>query len=147
MGKHIKEMVVAFLFLSTAVFAADFDQYLDVEFINKLEDCQPYKKRFKHPLTREILLREIIGEEEGKCYYTEEMPNGGKMECRYSLEQRKVVAQYYKYWLSDRAEETSISIKIPQGESKTIYKLDGKEVANPLQECLNSGACVVSGYE
>ncbi len=66
------------------------DQSQDPEiiFAEKLRTCSEYKTTFKHPFTGEVLEKEIRGEINGKCYYAEQMPNGGKMECKYSRASR-----------------------------------------------------------
>jgi hypothetical protein len=101
---------------------------------------------FKHPLTGEILEKEILGIIDGKCNYVEQMPNGGKMECKYSESERAVVAQYYKDVANAESVGTSFSLDSGSGEQKAKYTINGKVVDNPLQEAMTSGACVISGY-
>ena len=113
-------------------------------FAQKLEKGEPHLMKFKHPFTGEDLEREIIGIVDGKCEYTEGMPNGGKLECHYSPESRKAVAQYYRDLSNSDSSGTKVSLS---GEvQKTTYTIDGKEVENPLQECLKNGECLISGY-
>lgn len=118
----------------------------DMEFIDKLERGVPYVGTFKHPFTGETLKREIIGIEGDKCVYIEEMPGGGRMECRYSESQRGAVAKYYKDILSSKSWETDAHLTPDKETTKITYKIDGKEVENPLQEAIDSGACVIKGY-
>ncbi|MBI4116991.1 hypothetical protein HY449_04585 [Candidatus Pacearchaeota archaeon] len=124
------------------------DENCDV-FLDKLDSCTRYKCQLTHPFTRETLLREILGmTRDGKCSYAEEMPNNGKMECKYTESIRKAMVQFYED-LSN-AESTGASTHAslsPQGaEVETKYTIDGKEVENPLQEALDNGQCVISGY-
>lgn len=121
-------------------------QNLELIFADKLSSCTKYKTTFKHPLTGDILEKEILGIIGGKCNYIEQMPNGGKMECKFSESERMAVAQYYKDVANAESVETSISIDFGSKEQKTTYTINGKAVANPLQEAITSGACVISGY-
>ncbi|MGD2085932.1 MAG: hypothetical protein PVH61_07095 [Candidatus Aminicenantes bacterium] len=112
-----------------------------MEFPDKLEKCEPYSSTFKHPLTNEVLRREIVGIEGDKCVYIEEMPNGGMMICKFSDNQRRVVAQYYRDELMAQKHMTFDEYYV-----ETKYYINGKEVYNPLQEALNCGLCVIEGY-
>ena len=118
----------------------------EIVFADKLSSCTKYKMTFKHPLTGDILEKEILGIIDGKCNYVEQMPNGGKMECKYSESERAVVAQYYKDVANAESVGTSFSFDFGSGEQKAKYTINGKVVDNPLQEAITSGACVISGY-
>lgn len=118
----------------------------EIIFADKLSSCSTYKTTFKHPLTGEMLEKEILGIINGKCDYVEQMPNGGKMECKYTESERKAVAQYYKDVASAESVGTSVNANLGSGEQKTTYTINGKVVDNPLQEATNSGVCVISGY-
>ena len=78
--------------------------------------------------------------------YVEQMPNGGKMECKYVESDRITVAQYYKDMANAESEEVNISGNLFNEKPKITYKVNGKEVENPLQAALNNGTCVISGY-
>ena len=103
-----------------------------VDFSQKLKSCSPETCAVTHPLTQEKTERRIVGYSEGKCTYIEQMPNGGKMEYAYSDTMRKAVVQYYR--------------DLQKGGAGKSYKIDGKEVTNPLQEALDVGQCKVLGY-
>ena len=90
------------------------------------------------------MVREIFGIVDGKCNYVEEMPNNGTMECNYSESMRKAVAQYHRDLAAAESAETEI--QVGEEETKITYTIDGVEVENPLQEALDSGQCVISGY-
>lgn len=115
-------------------------------FPDKLDSCLPYKCQFQHQLTGQTLIKEITGLNGDKCSYSEQMPNNGNMECQYTENMRKAVAQYYKNMASAESVGTSVNINLGSGEQKTKYTIDGKEVENPLQEAMDTGQCVVSGY-
>lgn len=123
---------------------------LQINFANKLSSCTKYKITFKHPLTGDLLEKEILGIIDGKCNYVEQMPNGGKLECKYSENERVIVAQYYKdvYTAESTATETSISVSIDfaSGKTNTEYTINGKVMDNPIQEAMNNGVCIISGY-
>ncbi|MDY7038402.1 MAG: hypothetical protein SV375_19870, partial [Thermodesulfobacteriota bacterium] len=102
--------------------------------------------KFKHPLTGGIMKRRILGEEGGKCLYIEEMPNGGLMRCRFSSDQRKAAAQYYRATLSAKSVRTRSKIDPSTGKTITTTIVDGKEIRNVFMEALNNGDCVIQGY-
>ena len=74
------------------------------------------------------------------------MPDDGKMECKYTENERKAVAQYYKDVATAESVGTSVNANLGSGEQKTTYTINGKVVDNPLQEAMSSGVCVISGY-
>lgn len=116
-------------------------------FSEKLEKGEPYSGKFMHPFTGEMMEKEIVGmTDDGKCLYIEEMPNGGKMECRFSPESRKAVAQYYEDIAKSQSFGFDVTISPDDEKQSNKYTINGKEVENPLQECLSNGECVISGY-
>ncbi|MCK5416514.1 hypothetical protein KAI92_03745 [Candidatus Parcubacteria bacterium] len=116
-------------------------------FPDKLESCEPFSCKFKHPFTNEIMEKKIIGLVNGKCQYTEEMPNNGKMGCNYSESLRIAVAQYYRDLVVAESAGTNIKANLGNGNVKTTYTINGKRVDNPLQEAMINGQCIISGYE
>ena len=118
----------------------------EIIFADKLSSCTKYKTTFKHPLTGETLEKEVLGIVSGKCDYVEQMPNGGKIECKYSESERMAAAQYYKDVATDESAGTSVNADLGSGEQETTYTINGKVVDNPLQEAMNTGVCVISGY-
>ena len=115
-------------------------------FPNKLDLCESFSCKFEHLFTGEIMEKRIIGLVNNKCQYTEEMPNNGKMDCEYSESLRKAIAQYHRDLAVAESIGTSVSGDLGSGDIKMIYTIDGKEVENPLQEAMDSGECIVSGY-
>lgn len=118
----------------------------EIIFADNLSSCTKYKITFKHPFTGDMLEKEVLGIIDGKCNYIEQMPNNGKMECKYSESERVVVAQYYKDVANAESYGTSFSTTLGSDEQEAAYTIDGKVVDNPLQEAITSGACVISGY-
>jgi hypothetical protein len=104
----------------------------EIIFADKLSSCAKYKTTFKHLLTGETLGKEVLGIINGKCNYVEQMPNGGKMECRYSEEERMVIAQYYKDVAMAESVEASVNVNLESEEQNTTYTINGKVVENPL---------------
>jgi len=121
--------------------AANCDTFPDM-----LNSCTKYKCQFIHPFTGETMEKEILGIIDGKCNYVEQMPNGGQMECKYTESFRKIIAQYYKDTLTAESIGFDINIDLGSGEQETKYTIDGKEIANPLQEATDTGVCIISGY-
>jgi hypothetical protein len=117
-----------------------------VNFADYLMECVKYKTTFVHPFTKEIMEREILGIIDGKCNYVEQMPNGGKMECKYSETERRSVAQFYLDVAGAESVNTKMSISINEDNKQTTTSLDGKEVVNPLQVATDNGTCVIVGY-
>lgn len=115
-------------------------------FPNMLTSCTKYKCQFIHQLTEETMEREILGIIDGQCNYVEQMPDGGKMECKYTESLRKIIAQYYKDIAVAESFESETNIDLGSDEQKTTYTIDGKVVKNPLQEAINNGSCIIIGY-
>ena len=115
-------------------------------FPDKLDLCESFSCKFEHPFTDEIMERKIVGLVNNKCQYTEEMPNNGRMDCEYSESLRKAVAQYYRDIAAAESFGASVEANLGSGDVKTTYTIDGKEVENPLQEAMDSGQCIISGY-
>ena len=115
-------------------------------FPDKLDLCESFLCEFEHPFTGEIMEKKIIGLVSDKCQYTEEMPNNGRMNCEYSESLRKAIAQYHRDLAIAESAGTSIEADLGSGDTETTYTIDGKEVENPLQEAMDTGQCVISGY-
>lgn len=115
-------------------------------FPGKLESCTKFKCQFTHPITGELMVKEILGLESGKCSYTEQMPNNGRMDCKYTESMRKAVAEYYTELAGAQSSTVRVKADLVSGKSETKYTIDGKEVSNPLQEAMTNGQCVISGY-
>ena len=115
-------------------------------FPNKLDLCEPFSCEFKHLFVNEMMERKIVGLIDGRCQYIEEMPNNGEMNCKYPEGLRKAVAQYHRDLALAESIGTSVEAYLGSKNVKTTYTIDGKEVKNPLQEAIDNGQCVISGY-
>src|SRR3989344_1097297 len=103
---------------------------------DKLDACESFSCKFTHILTGELMERKIIGIEGGKCHYTEQMPNNGLMDCKYSESFRKAIAQSYRDFIASGGNaETEVTMD-ESGKTQTKYTIDGKEVESPLQEAM-----------
>lgn len=118
------------------------------DFSEMLSSCTEYTCEFTHTLTGELMTREILGLKDGICKYSEEMPNNGQMDCDYTEEMRKAVAQAYNDMIREGNFSVSVSGNLAEDnyEIESTYTVDGKTVTNPGQEALDSGQCIVSGY-
>ena len=118
------------------------------DFFEMLSSCTEYTCEFAHPITGELMTREIFGLTDGICNYSEEMPNNGQMDCNYTEEMRKAVAQAYNDMMGEGNFSVSVSGNLSEGTAdiESTYTVDGKTITNPGQEALDSGQCVISGY-
>jgi len=118
------------------------------DFPDMIESCTKYTCEFDHPATGEKLAREISGIEDDKCRYAEEMPNGGKLNCNYGEEMRKLVARYYREVGNAASISADFEVDLDEEENDIdlTYTLDGKLIQNPVQEALETGECVITGY-
>ena len=146
--KRFLLVVLVFAFINVQTYAEKTEDESKnmLTLADKLEKGEPYLTKFKHPFTGEMLEKKVVGIVDNKCLYVEEMPNGGKMECRYSPESRKAVAQYYRDLANSESYRTKARISLTDGKQKVKYTINGKEVKNPLEECLKNGECIISGY-
>lgn len=126
---------------------------MDVRQLNELSDklaaCDAFTQEFKHPFTNQTMKRSIVGVVDGKCFYVEDMPGNGKMECSYSEESRKAVAQYYRLTANSGEVRTKAKASLSadgEFDSEATTTIDGKVVENLLQAAMNDGTCTISGY-
>lgn len=103
----------------------------------KLDSCTPYKCQFSHPISGEMLTKEINGLAEGKCNYIEQLPGNGRMECNFPEDVRRSVAQYYEEVAY--AESTGTAVK-------KYFTEDGQELLTPEQKALVDNQCDILGY-
>jgi hypothetical protein len=110
------------------------------DFPDRLTDCVKYSCSFPHPVTKETMIRRITGLNGDKCRYVEQMPDSQYMECNYSTGFRSAVAQEYKDLLTlGKVLVSGVSADV----SKFSYTVDGNNVADPAQEAITNGECVV----
>jgi hypothetical protein len=146
MMKKVCLLIAVFCLPTSFSYAQDKQEV--IVFADNLEKCTPFKSEFTHPFNGQKMQREIVGIVEGTCLYIEEMPNKGKMTCRYDIGQLPVIAKYYRDVALAKTHSTSAKITShgDSQEEKTTYTINGKDVKNPMQECMKNGDCVISGY-
>jgi hypothetical protein len=128
-----------------------------------LERCVPYSCEMSHPLFgRFVIDHTISGMKDGKCHYEQTMPNNGLMTCNLSEKQRNNFAQLNRDMFSGKSIESKSSANMEGAwkwnsdgktksytkvtNKKTSYKVDGKETKNMMNEALENGDCVITGY-
>ena len=114
-----------------------------------IQDCTAIVQPYIHPFTGEQLERRIAGMENGTCNYVVTMPKGGKMDCRFPPDKLKDIAEYFNNSTRYKNARVKSSTRFVDGKpvTKNRYFIDGKEIRNPMQESLDNGECVVSGYK
>ncbi len=129
----------------------------------RLEQCLPYTCKMSHPLFGIFIIDHTIsGMKDGKCNYEQTMPNKGLMTCNLSVEQRNNFAQLNRDMFSGKSIESKYSTDMEGAgkwnsdgktksyakvtKKKSSYKVDGKETKNMMNEALENGDCVVTGY-
>lgn len=133
-----KKLILICLFVPTISFADCKD------YPKNLENCTPSSCKFKHPFGGQLMEKKIIGLQGSKCSTTEAMPRNGKMSCQLTEQMRKAIAKYMR--AIDKSKSFSTSTSTSTQKTKSTYKIDGKEVGNPLQAAMENGSCKVSGY-
>ncbi|GEM_PF-5064413 len=114
------------------------------ELATHIQNCTEIVQEFIHPWTGEKLSRSITGMENGTCHYIVEMPQGGKMECRFPSDRLDDIAYYFNNSSLFEKAQTEISTSVVDGKTvnKTRFFIDGKEIVNPMQESLDNGECM-----
>lgn len=80
--------------------------------------------------------KEVRGIINGKCQYTEQLPNNGNIECNFSEDMRKKVSELFKAFAPGK----SFSVEV----DNSTNNVNGE--SNPLQEAFDTKQCVLSGY-
>ncbi len=148
--KEVLDYLVAYIifcyFLTVSCFFTSLSFANDrSDFPDKVEKCRSLRCEVEHLSTHEMVKRGNPGKVRDKSLYTEEMPNGGRIECVFSKDRRQAVAKYYKLLATAKSKKFNVKVSIPGGKIKTVDILDGKEVENPLQKALNNGDCKIFG--
>ncbi|KKW00797.1 MAG: hypothetical protein UY35_C0039G0005, partial [Candidatus Saccharibacteria bacterium GW2011_GWC2_48_9] len=112
------------------------------ELSDKLTSCTNYSCLASNPFAEEKIKNEILGIEDNKCVWTQQLPNNGKMECRLSPDMRQKVAVALKTF--NETGQASFSSQTNGTKTTTSSTINGQ--ANPLQEALELGQCKVTGY-
>lgn len=114
------------------------ESYVECEvFPEMLETCTPYVCEFTHSLTGDVMVREVIGLVGDVCKYTEELPDGNKMDCDYTEDMRIAVAAAYRNSMFPES-----SFGIPVDETLDNQEENGN-VDELTQTALDTGQCVI----
>ena len=139
-----KAIFIFLLIVPTALFAQNQQEKL-MELAENLESCSTFTQEFEHPFTGATFERNITKSSDAECTFTESMPNGFLMTCNFSEEARKSVATYYRDLAAADSFGTETSQSMGEEDKQSItYKINGKEVDNPLQASMENGTCIVS---
>lgn len=108
-----------------------------------LPSCSPRKISFTHFFDGTTQSKEIIGQKDKGCFYTETLPNGGKFECYFSDQQlteltSSLLEEMDSY--SENQEEGSLGFSYSSTESATANTNAWQNVYN------DSNVCTLSGY-
>ncbi len=114
-----------------------------------IQDCTAIVQPYVHPMTGEKLERRITGMKNEKCNYVVTMPKGGKMDCNFPQDKLKDMTDYFNNSTRYKNARIKSSTRFVDGKPVTTnkYFIEGKEIRNPMQESLDNGECVVSGYK
>jgi hypothetical protein len=108
------------------------------EAAENLATCTPFSCSFIHPFWGgEPTEKTIVGMQNEKCIYTEELPNGWMMNCDYAEQERLDVSTYYKELMT---EEWWYGLNISFSTNEV------NQIKNPLQNMLDNEVCIISGY-
>jgi hypothetical protein len=89
---------------------------IDVEpFAAALEECKPATQEMPHPLMPNVMIKHTVtGEKDGKCAYTQSMPGNMSMECAFTPETRKGMADQLRWMAKDSRVSGSTKAPMPE---------------------------------
>lgn len=118
------------------------------DYASKLENCSPFTCTFTHPMTGAKLERKIVGLSGATCTTVEAMPGKHHMQCEFPADVRNAVAAFYRQTQAAEAGGKTIAggtATDRSGNATSTTTIDGKPVANPLQQALERGMCTIGG--
>jgi hypothetical protein len=114
------------------------------DYASNLESCSPYTCTFTHPITGATLERTIVGLTAGICSTREAMPGKRMLRCEFPGEARKQVAAFFRQIEAARGGNVvGAMTATPGGTTTSTTTIDGRPVANPLQQALENGVCKI----
>ncbi|WP_339137549.1 MAG: hypothetical protein WGN25_05670 [Candidatus Electrothrix sp. GW3-4] len=122
-----------------SLWKAQVKQFIEdrTDIANKLESCEVYDKKIRDPFINIFIDRDadsfiyirIKGIIDDRCVYAEEFIGNMQFECKYSEEQRKAVASYYrklmKQYSKQLAKDGSVTLEYDANNPMNIYMNDG----------------------
>ena len=124
-------------------------------FVEALSACTPYSCQFKHPFDKRNHTRVVSGLKDGRCNYSETMPNSGNMRCIMDDQTARALAEEHKFWyeMRQRAREQGQSFGTRSGfgpnGSYSIAVIGDEEFEAPggIQMATDNGQCEILGYD
>ncbi len=98
---------------------------------NNLSSCTPYKCKFEHPDTHEIMKREVYGVTNDKCKYSETLTNKKVLICNFEEKSKNIVSEFYKKNLSAKfIAQADLDKDLVNGIDNSIKKMIKEGVCN-----------------
>lgn len=113
------------------------------QFVTKLSTCTAYTCEFYHPLTNKPMVRRITGLLDGKCRYSEGMPDGELFSCSLPDSYRIAFLTFYKDLLDLGVMLTESTAD--KGSADASYVIDEIQTSNPYQTAIENTVCEVVG--
>jgi hypothetical protein len=107
------------------------------DFAQNIKSCSLYTCEFHHPISMEILTREIKGIENDKCIYVEKMPNNLEFKCNFSLSEMNSISNYFET-------KNILFTQVVINNEEIKYILNGEESLIPFQEAINNKNCIIT---
>jgi len=109
---------------------------------NKLDLCETFSCEEKNGFTGTMTQKKVLGIIEDKCVYTEDT-DGIIMECKYSEDFRKEVAEYIRAMANYETREFKHTNDPETGKPITLEVIDGKEFTNPTNKAFDEEICIM----
>lgn len=107
-----------------------------------LSACRPYRCVYVGR-SGSVMGREVLGPQEGKCAYYEQLPGRKLLRCALPPGDVKDMAQYYQ--TAEVKEHVILSVmQLADGTVEYQEIIDGTPVRTPLQKALSSGTCRIT---
>jgi hypothetical protein len=101
----------------------------------KLKTCEQFSCQVTSPLATKT--HTVEGMQDGRCVYSEEIPNFLDVQCNLTRDYQDAIAQYYSNELLRYNDPNSDQLK-------ETFTIKGKEVRNPLESSLVDGDCLLA---
>ena len=103
------------------------------DFVERIKRCEPYECDYPTPGGQSIH-QEIVGFENNKCHYLQEVSGVMKMDCKFSSATVDAIVRY----------NTLLAEANKQGENYSKSIINGRTEENPYQAALKNGECASS---
>ena len=113
----------------------------------KIKKCEPCECSYFAPGGKTIN-QKIIGLEDNKCHYLQEIPGVFTMDCKFSQATVDAIVNYGALLAEadkdGKKVNHSFKFSTKDGESYSKVNVDGQTIEDPWQAAINSGECVTS---